>query len=98
MDLLVTQNNGQIFAVHRKQCRSDLLIRFINTFGALNGFEKIIERIEAENTNSDELRLLAHYVECLAKATPVYHKAFVENYFERLEKAARDKILRATGP
>jgi len=40
--------------------------------------------------------LLANYVDCIAKCAPVYHKQFVVSYFEKLEKAVREKILRAT--
>jgi len=96
MDLLVTQHNGQdIFAVHRKACRSDLLIDFINSFGRLGGFRIILERFQAESGDANELGSLVVLVDCIAKAAPVYHKQFVANYFEPLEKAAREKILRA---
>ena len=98
LDHLVTHNNGRIFAVHRKACRSDLLVRLVNKLGALGAFEKIIERIESEETAATELVLLAHYIECLSGAGPLFHKSFADSYFERLAKATVAKILRATGP
>jgi hypothetical protein len=35
------ENGGRIFAVHRKECRSDLLISFLNELGSIGFFEKI---------------------------------------------------------
>jgi len=36
------------------------------------------------------------YVDCIAKCTPIYHKQFVADYFEKYEKAVREKILGST--
>lgn len=47
MDHLVDQVEGQrIFAVQRKQCRSDLLIDFLNVFGRLGGFDNLLKRLQ----------------------------------------------------
>ena len=73
--MMVDQGIGeQVFAVHRKQCRSDLFIDFINTFGRQSGFERMLRCIAAETGNLNELSLLAAQIECLAKGAPVYHK------------------------
>ena len=98
LDHLVTHNHGPIFAVHRKACRSYLLVRLVNRLGALGAFDKILERIETESDTTDELRLQAHYIDCLSGAAPLFHKSFANSYFERLEKAAVAKILRANAP
>ena len=40
LDMQVTHEKDQeIFAVQREECRSDLHIDFINTFGRLGGFD-----------------------------------------------------------
>lgn len=47
VDHLVEHIEGQrIFAVQRKQCRSDLLIDFLNVFGRLGGFDKLLARMQ----------------------------------------------------
>ena len=60
MDLMVA--NESIYAVQRKQCRSDLLVDFINQIGNGGGFEKMLDMIP-----SVDLNLLSMYVNCLGK-------------------------------
>jgi len=97
LDHLVDQIEGQrIFAVQRKQCRSDLLIDFINTFGRLGGLDKMLERVSQAEGDANELTLLSLVVENVAKCSCVFHQTVVNEYFEKLEAAAMKKILGAT--
>jgi hypothetical protein len=85
--------------VQRKQCRSDLLIDFLNTFGRLGGFEKLVERMSdfgPEASEADELTFIGLIVESIAKCACVLHQGVVAEFLEKIEKAALDKIMRAT--
>jgi hypothetical protein len=96
LDLVVTHHKGaEIFAVQRKACLSDLLIDFLNEFGRLGGFDKIMERVEAHEKGKEELILLSAYTECFAKSAPVMHRKFVDKYFKRFEAAAVKSMLEA---
>ena len=76
-----------IYAVQRVQCKSDLLINFLNEFGMLGGFKMIMKTVEdickSQTDKSvktvpikEALPLLSTYCECLGKASPVFYKAF----------------------
>ena len=100
LDKLVDKTDGKrIYAVQRKQCRSDLLIDFINTFGNEGGFEKLIERIQdfSEDANgSDELNYIGAVVDNISKCMPVLHAGVANEFFEKIEKAAIEKIMKGT--
>lgn len=100
MDDLVSESAGQrIYAVQRKQCRSDLLIDFLNTFGNLGGFDKIVERMEdfgEECNGSDELNYIAAIVENISKCATVLHRGIVSQFVEKIEKATIAKIMKGT--
>jgi hypothetical protein len=73
MEVLQTKGK-QIFAVQRRESRSDLLIDFLNEFGWAGGFTNILNRVESKNKGRDELMLVSGFVELIAKSSPVFHR------------------------
>ena len=71
MDAMVEEVEGErVYAVQRKQCRSDLMVEFLNTFGRLGGFDKLLQRLQdfGEDANgADELNYIGAVVGNLAK-------------------------------
>lgn len=94
-DLVTVIGENKIFAVQRAQCRSDLLIDFLNLFGNLGGFEKMLATINNESQNAHDINLMGSYVNCLGKSAPVFHKKFAEEFILNLEQTVRRKMLRA---
>lgn len=96
LDSLVSEvGESKIFAVQRAQCRSDLLIDFLNLFGNLGGFDKMLAAIQQEPRSTNDLNLMGSYVQCLGKSAPVFHRKFAEDFFPKLEEAARASMLSA---
>lgn len=84
LDMSVTHEKGElIYAVQRSDCRSELLVNFLNTFGRAGGFSKMMERVEQKNPDQTELLLLAGYTDCLAKSAPMFHRQFVDNFMQK---------------
>lgn len=55
---------------------------FINTFGNLQGFDKILNRIKEKTEDPNEITLISYYTTFLAKGGPIFHRQFVDTYFE----------------
>lgn len=94
-DLVSEIGDNKIFAVQRAQCRSDLLIDFLNLFGNLGGFEKMLSILQEESRSTNDLNLMGSYVECLGKSAPVFHRKFAEEFIPKLEEVVRAKMLGA---
>lgn len=108
-EVLGAELKTPIFAVQRTKCRSDLLINFINYFGRLGGFEKMLEIVksilnrEEKVSFKDALPLLSTFCESIGKVAPVLFKPFAVKFIPQLiddSKAAffqsNAKMLRDT--
>jgi hypothetical protein len=84
--------------VHRKQGRSSLHIDFLNQFGQEGGFDNLLSRMKEKHQDPKELILISQYLDCLEKCTPIFHRQFVDKYFEEFEAVLKESILSATEP
>lgn len=85
-EILGASATHTIYAVQRVTCKSDHAINFINTFGRLGGFDKMMKIMEGVKENDhtimtslpvkDALPLISTFCECLGKASPLFHKTF----------------------
>jgi hypothetical protein len=73
-------------------CKSTVLCSVINTFGESKGFDRMIAAIERSDTS---LEVIHDFVVFLSGAVDVYHKSFVDQYFEKLSTAIELKLLSA---
>jgi hypothetical protein len=65
----------------------------------MGGFDKLVERMSdfgAEGSEADELNFIGLIIDSIAKCACVLHQGVVNEYLEKFEKAALDKIMRAT--
>jgi hypothetical protein len=94
---VINEKDGQrIYAVQRKQCKSDLINQFLNTFGRLGGFDMILQRIEQNLPDQLEMLLIATYAECIALSAPLFHRSFVDEYFAKFQSAMEKRLLNSS--
>jgi hypothetical protein len=63
-----------------------MLVDALNNFGKAEGFEHILSAIEHPESS---IELVCFLVDMLSNATHLYHKSFIDNYFERLVNSVR---------
>jgi len=80
----------------RRRCKSTLLVKFLNRFGELGGYQKIVDRINMDNNEVLGLDTVFYYLDCLAKATWMFNKVFIAEYLPELAAAVKKKILNAS--
>lgn len=95
MDLTVLNDSqgNRIYAVQRKECKSDMINEFLNTFGRLGGFDLMLKRMREVNQDQMELYLVSSYIESVASAGPLFHKQFVNEYFDQFLQAVKQSLL-----
>ncbi|CDW89068.1 ubiquitin carboxyl-terminal hydrolase family protein [Stylonychia lemnae] len=96
MDLLLfgrIPEEEQVYAVLRRRCRSSLLVNFLNRFGQLGGFQKILNKIEDDSNENLSLDLIQNYLECLVNCTGMFNKIFLDKFLPKLDAAVRKRLL-----
>lgn len=94
-DPQVEEGEEEIFAVTRpNNCKSYLLVECINYFGKSGGFEHILEKI-CDKDNPVNLDLLAHYMECLGRMFPMYHRDFIAKFAPAVKEGVLNAIFNA---
>jgi hypothetical protein len=88
--ILYSKNQGPLYAVLRRRCKSGLLVAFLNRFGNLGGYRKIIDRISLVGNDSLGIETVFYYLDCLAKSTPMFNKQFIDTYVPQLEEAVHN--------
>ena len=78
-----------------------MLINFLNNFGKLGGFDKILELTESILKHEgrvkfdDALRLLSTFCECIGKVAPVLFKPFAMKFIPQLIEGAKAAIFKS---
>lgn len=94
-DPQVKEGEEPVFAVVRpRKCKSYLLVEVINSFGRLGGFDKMLE-IMTDKDKPIDFDMLAHYMECLGKVYPMYHRDFIGKFAKEIQEAVQKAILNA---
>ena len=70
-----------------------MFLDMVNKFGEDGGFENILKVIGSPNTS---LTHIFYIVDLLSKCQRMYHKSFVDNYFQRLADTIEEKIVNTT--
>lgn len=81
------------FALPRRRYRSALLVKFLNKFGEIGGFKKILDKINADDNDATTVEIIFYYIDAINASNQMYNRIFMENYLPKLEAAVRKKIL-----
>ena len=102
-EILGASATHTIYAVQRVTCKSDHAINFINTFGRLGGFDKMMKIMEGVKENDhtimtslpvkDALPLISTFCECLGKASPLFHKTFAYKFMPDFIEMIKQTLL-----
>ena len=65
----------------------------VNEFGSNGGYEDIIEFIAAPETSLQDVQTALEFT---ANVTRLYHKSFIDSYFDRLADTVKHKLLNQT--
>jgi hypothetical protein len=87
-ELMESPQGKKIFAVHRNQSRSNLLVEFLNCFGNLGGFDSMLRILDHEKDSANLISLLDLFVTCFSDALPNFHRSFYREFSLKLEDAA----------
>ena len=94
-DTSIKEGEDMIYAVIRpRKCKSYLLVEVLNTFGKLGGYDRLLEKM-TDKDNPVEFDLLAHYMDCLGKVYPMYHRDFINQFAVDVQNAVQSSILNA---
>ena len=94
-DPQLKEGDDPIYALTRPtKCKSSLLTECINLFGEQGGFDQIIARI-SDKENPINLELLAHYMECLGRMYPMYHRDFIADFAPKVKEGVLNAIFNA---
>ena len=90
---MITEPGQRIYAVERYSCKSSVFIALFNKFGNEGAFESLLSLIAHPETSLENLRdIVSFFVE----SQTVFHKQFVDSYYERFSDAVEAKLLSAT--
>ncbi len=90
---MITKEDQKIFAVERYTCKSHFFVAIVNKFGEAGGYESLIKVISMPDLS---LENLFHIVSFIAKSHQMFHKQFVDAYYDRFRDAVEAKLLSAT--
>lgn len=94
-DPQIKEGEDMIYAVIRpRKSKSYLLIQCLNLFGQEGGYEKILAKI-ADKENPIDFQTLSHYMDCLGKVYPMYHRDFAAKFIPVLKDSVQSAILNA---
>jgi hypothetical protein len=86
-------SDSVIFAIERERStRSMAYVGLINKFGARDLFEKILVRLQDQESS---LEFVYYIVAALVAAAPNFHKSFIDHYLNRLKDAVEQHIITA---
>ena len=92
-DLQMIEQEGQmIVAVVRDTCPSLLLVELVVRFAEAQGYESILEVLARQETS---LKGVHDLVEIVNDCSSLYHKTFVDAYFDRLCEVLEAKLQSA---
>jgi hypothetical protein len=94
-DPQIKEGEPMIYSVIRpSKCKSYLLVQCLNLFGELGGYDKLLAKM-TDKENPIDLDLLGHYMECLGRVFPMYHRDFISKFAFDIKDAVQNSILNA---
>lgn len=90
---MIESEDQKFFATERYTCKSTAFVATINKFGHAEGFEYLLNLIKKPETSLNNLNYIVSF---FAKSQAMYHRQFVDDYYDRFQSAVKDKLLSAT--
>ena len=90
---MITDPKQKIFATERYCCKSEVFVGMLNKLGLEGAYERILTLIERPDVSIENLHTL---VGCFSECSAIYHKQFVDNYYDRFAAVVQTKLLSAT--
>ena len=90
---MITEETQKIFATERYTCKSSFYVAMVNRFGKGEGFEHLLKLIVKQEVSLENLFFMVSF---FVKSHQMYHKQFVEAYYDRFRDAVEMKLLSAT--
>ena len=90
---MITEETPRIFANIRYTCKSSFVVDTINRFGEAEGFENLLKIISKPEIS---LEYVYQIVIFIVKSHAIYHKQFVDDFYDRLKDTVEAKLLSVT--
>lgn len=98
-DYLYEVENSQekLYALHRGRKNSNIM-RFLNYFGRLGGFDAIASRLERSNAESGycPLEIITNWMEVLSNVSSYFYIDFAKEYVPRIWQALSASLMSPT--
>lgn len=91
---MITEEIPRIFATERYSCKSSFLVETINQFGEAGGYESLLTLVSKPEIS---LEYVYHLVSFFVKSHSLYHRQFVDDFYDRLRNTVEAKLLGVTG-
>jgi len=94
-DHIYTAGGEKIYAIIRQEyCRSNFFVKMVNEFGALGGFQMIIDRIQDTN-NWAPIEIVTLYLTIIGNISNLLHREFAHEYIPGLRRAVWKNLLQS---
>jgi len=90
---MLTEPDQHIYATERSSCKSTFFVELVNKFGDAGSFNHLLSTLSDPSTS---LQDVYHLVCFFTKSHSVYHKQFVDAFYDPLRQAVETKLLSAT--
>lgn len=90
---LITEESQRIYAVERYTCKSMVFAANINKLGLAGFFQNLLTLISKPETSLENVFYLVSF---FTKSHALYHKQFVDEFYEKFSEVVETKLLSAT--
>lgn len=90
---MLKSEDQKIFSVERYMCKSEAFVANVNKFGEAGGFESLLKMLSKADVS---LESVFQIVSFFVKSHAMYHKQFVDDFYDRFSEALEAKLLSAT--
>ena len=93
-DLKMVEEEGQVIVAvpRRTTSSSQLLLDLLKRFDEANGYDHLIEALGKPETSLHNLKEL---ISIVSQCSELFHKTFIDKFFDRIKDAAEAKLLNA---
>ncbi len=90
---MITDDTQKIYATERYSCKSSVFASSINKLGHAGFFQNLLTEIGEAETS---LESVYDMVSFFTKSHAIYHKQFVDDFYEKFSQTVETKLLSAT--
>jgi len=94
-DRIYSIEGERVFGITReKHCKSTFIVKMVNNFGQMKGFDKILERIN-DTDNWAPIEVVSIMVTLIGNLHSVLHRDFALEYIPKLKEAVWRNLLKS---